>query len=505
MNRWVRLHQDDHVIIALQPVKQGEAIDLGAEPGTLQVLEDVPAGHKIALRQVKQGEDVRKFGYSIGKAKQDIEPGQWVHTHNMGTGLSGFLEYTYEPVGNVGSQAPGTGPAADQEHRTFQGYVRENGEAGIRNEIWIINTVGCINKTCEILAKRGDAMLGGRVDGVYHYSHPFGCSQLGDDLRYTQKLLASLVNHPNAAGVLVVGLGCENNQIELFQQAIGDYNPARVKFMKSQEVDDELETGLELLEELAAYAEGFRREPVPVSKLKLGLKCGGSDGLSGITANPLVGRVADRLVEAGGTAILTEVPEMFGAETILMNRAADERIFGQIVDLINDFKRYFIRHDQEIYENPSPGNKAGGITTLEEKSLGCTQKGGRSIVTDVVPYGERVVKAGLNLLEAPGNDLVSVTALAAGGAHVVLFTTGRGTPFGGPVPTVKIATNSDLAARKKNWIDFDAGRLLDDLSMEELTDELWEQIIALASGERQTLGERNGFREIAIFKDGVIL
>ena len=508
MNRWVRLHRDDHVVIALQAAKQGETLDLGAELGTLHVRDDVPAGHKIALRPVKQGEDVLKFGYSIGKAKTDIEPGQWVHTHNMGTGLSGFLDYTYEPDRDADSQTAGTdasAAAASPRDGTFQGYVRENGEAGIRNGIWIINTVGCINKTCEILARRGDAMFNGRVDGVYHFAHPFGCSQLGDDLRHTQKLLAALVNHPNAAGVLVVGLGCENNQIELFREAIGDCNPARVKFMKSQEVDDELETGLELLEELVSYAEGFRREPVPVSKLKLGLKCGGSDGLSGITANPLVGRVADRLVAAGGTALLTEVPEMFGAETILMNRAADERVFGQIVDLINDFKRYFIRHDQEIYENPSPGNKAGGITTLEEKSLGCTQKGGRSIVTDVVPYGERVTKPGLNLLEAPGNDLVSVTALAAGGAHVVLFTTGRGTPFGGPVPTVKIATNSELAARKKNWIDFDAGRLLEDRTMEQLTDELWEQIIALASGERQTLGERNGFREIAIFKDGVIL
>jgi altronate hydrolase len=505
MNRWVRLHQDDHVIIALQALAKGEVLDLGEELGTLQLLDDVPSGHKIALRPVKQGDDVLKFGYSIGKAKSDIEAGQWIHTHNMGTGLSGFLEYAYQPVEEARQPVGAASQSYVPETRTFQGYLRENGEAGIRNEIWIINTVGCINKTCEILAKRGDAMFGGRVDGVYHFSHPFGCSQLGDDLKHTQKLLASLVNHPNAAGVLVVGLGCENNQVELFQQAIGDYNPARVKFMKSQEVDDELETGLELLEELVAYAEGFKREPVPVSKLKLGLKCGGSDGLSGITANPLVGQVADRLVSAGGTAILTEVPEMFGAETILMNRAADERIFEQIVDLINDFKRYFIRHDQEIYENPSPGNKAGGITTLEEKSLGCTQKGGRSIVTDVVPYGERVTKAGLNLLEAPGNDLVSVTALAAGGAHIVLFTTGRGTPFGGPVPTVKLATNSDLAARKKNWIDFNAGRLLEDQSMEQLTDELWEQILALASGERQTLGERNGFREIAIFKDGVIL
>ncbi|MBB6674928.1 UxaA family hydrolase [Cohnella nanjingensis] len=401
-----------------------------------------------------------------------------------------------------------TAPAADagrSQPETFQGYVRPNGEVGIRNELWIINTVGCINKTCEILAKRGEAELAGRVDGVYHFAHPFGCSQLGDDLKHTQKLLASLVNHPNAGGVLVVGLGCENNQIASFKLAIGDYDPTRVKFMAAQEEADELETGAALLEELAAHAEQDRREPVPVSKLKLGLKCGGSDGLSGITANPLVGAVSDRLIASGGSAILTEVPEMFGAETILMNRAEDAEVFGRIVSLINDFKAYFVRHDQEIYENPSPGNKAGGISTLEEKSLGCTQKGGRATVRDVVPYGERIRKAGLTLLEAPGNDLVSVTALSAAGAHLVLFTTGRGTPFGGPVPTVKISTNSELASRKKNWIDFDAGRLLADRSMTALTDELWTQIMQLASGERQTLSERNGFREIAIFKDGVIL
>jgi altronate hydrolase len=340
---------------------------------------------------------------------------------------------------------------------------------------------------------------------VYHYAHPFGCSQLGDDLRYTQKLLASLVHHPNAGGVLVVGLGCENNRIDLFKQAIGDFDPRRVKFMRAQDETDELEAGLKLIEELADYAETFRREPVPVSRLKLGLKCGGSDGFSGITANPLVGAVSDRLVASGGTAILTEVPEMFGAETILMNRAADERVFGQIVTLINDFKQYFIRHGQEIYENPSPGNKDGGITTLEEKSLGCTQKGGHATVTDVVPYGGRVSKAGLNLLEAPGNDQVSVTALSAAGAHMVLFTTGRGTPFGGPVPTVKIATNSQLAERKKNWIDFNAGQLLEGRTMAELADALWERVIAVASGEALTQSEKNGFREIAIFKDGVIV
>ncbi|WP_256758072.1 UxaA family hydrolase [Cohnella sp. WQ 127256] len=497
MSDWIRLSANDQVAIALKEFSAGEVITL-EDGAQLQLTDDVPKGHKILTNPVSEGQDVLKFGYSIGKAKVELTPGTWVHTHNLGTGLKGFLEYEYEPTTPVAqAQAP--------RRQTFQGYVRDNGDVGIRNDIWIINTVGCINKTCEVIANRANTQHRGRVDGVYHFSHPFGCSQLGDDLKHTQKLLASLVNHPNAAAVLVVGLGCENNQIDSFKLAIGDYDPRRIKFMKSQEEEDELETGLALIEELVEYAEQFQRESVPASKLKLGLKCGGSDGLSGITANPLVGSVSDRLISAGGTAILTEVPEMFGAETILMNRAADKEVFGRIVSLVNDFKQYFIRHDQEIYENPSPGNKAGGISTLEEKSLGCTQKGGHSIVTDVVAYGERVNKSGLNLLEAPGNDLVSVTALSAGGAHIVLFTTGRGTPFGGPVPTVKISTNSELAQRKKNWIDYNAGQLLEGKSMDDLTDELWDRLLDIASGDTHTNNEVNGFREIAIFKDGVIL
>ncbi|WP_054023045.1 UxaA family hydrolase [Bacillus sp. FJAT-28004] len=500
MNSWIRLHEDDHVVIALQSFAKGDKLTL--ETGlVLELLEEVPKGHKVLTRAVRTGEHVLKFGYSIGVAKEDIESGSWIHTHNMGTGLKGFLDYSYKQT----TLHEDVKAISRDAGRMFQGFVRENGDVGIRNEIWIINTVGCINKTCEIVARKADALYAGRVDGVHHFAHPFGCSQLGDDLVHTQKLLASLVNHPNAAGVLVIGLGCENNQIDAFKQAIGEHSAERVKFLKSQEAEDEIEDALGLVEELVRYAERFKREPVPVSKLKLGLKCGGSDGLSGITANPLVGAVSDRLIEAGGTAILTEVPEMFGAETILMNRAANEQVFHKIVHLINDFKQYFIKHNQEIYENPSPGNKTGGISTLEEKSLGCTQKGGHAIVQDVVPYGQRITSSGLNLLEAPGNDLVSVTALSAGGAHIVLFTTGRGTPFGGPVPTVKIATNSELASRKKNWIDFNAGQLLENKSMETLTDELWEQLISLASGELQTHNERNGFKEIAIFKDGVIL
>lgn len=497
MNDWIRLSEQDQVVIALRPLGSSETLLL--ENGRSLILhDDIPKGHKMLTAPVLAGQDIYKFGYSIGKATMDIQEGSWIHTHNLKTGLGSILDYSYEPVHQDKQEPSGDVP-------TFQGYMRPNGEVGIRNEIWIINTVGCINKTCEMLAKRGNDHCDEQVDGVYHFAHPFGCSQLGDDLQYTQKLLGSLVNHPNAAGVLVVGLGCENNGIDSFKQAIGEYDPMRVKFMSAQEESDELAKGHMLIDELIAYAKTFRRESVPVSKLKLGLKCGGSDGFSGITANPLVGTLADRVIEFGGTAILTEVPEMFGAETILMNRAVNDMVFEEIVTLINDFKQYFMRHGQEIYENPSPGNKAGGITTLEEKSLGCTQKGGRSIVNAVVKYGSRVNTSGLNLLESPGNDLVSVTALAAAGAHMVLFTTGRGTPFGGPVPTVKIATNSDLAGHKKNWIDYNAGQLLEMKSMSEMSYELWHQLIAVASGELKTKNEMNGFREIAIFKDGVML
>ncbi|WP_375089031.1 UxaA family hydrolase [Peribacillus sp. RS7] len=501
MNKFVQLHSNDDVVISLEEIYKGQSLQIQSEDSGMihiKASDDIPKGHKMSMKPVKRGGDVIKFGYSIGKAKEDISIGDWVHTHNLASGLQGILDYSYKPS-IQDTEEP-------SQNHTFQGFIRENGEVGIRNEIWIINTVGCINKTCEVLAKMGNEQFKDRqIDGVHHFSHPYGCSQLGDDLTHTQKLLAALAQHPNAAGVLVVGLGCENNQIEAFKEVIGEFPPNRIKFLKAQEVDDELEIGLRLMGELVEYAEGFVRMPVPVSKLKIGLKCGGSDGFSGITANPLVGAVSDLIVEQGGTTILTEVPEMFGAETILMNRAKDEETFNKIVGLINDFKQYFIRHDQEIYENPSPGNKEGGISTLEEKSLGCTQKGGHATVVDVSPYGERVVKHGLNLINAPGNDLISVTALAAAGAHIVLFTTGRGTPFGGPVPTVKIATNSELADRKKHWIDYNAGRLIEGQKIDELKDDLFQYILELSSGKKKTNNEKFGYKEISIFKEGVIL
>jgi altronate hydrolase len=494
------LHAQDDVAIAARVLTAGDVIHSNGHANTtVTIVEDVPKGHKVALRTINKGEVVHKFGYSIGRATQRIHPGTWVHTHNLETGLSGILSYDYHPA------PPSVHPSQATSTRTFKGFVRANGDVGVRNEIWILNTVGCINKTCEIMAREANVRFQGRVDGVYHFAHPFGCSQLGDDLIHTQKLLSSLAAHPNAGGVLIVGLGCENNQIESFQSFLPSDILDKVRFLKVQEVEDEIEQGLVLLEELVAYAEAFKRESLPLSKLKVGLKCGGSDGFSGITANPLVGALSDVIVHEAGTTILTEVPEMFGAEEVLMSRAVNEGVFQDIVGLINDFKKYFMRHDEPIYENPSPGNRAGGITTLEEKSLGCIQKGGYAPVVAVIGYGDRAQKHGFNLLQGPGNDLVSVTALAAAGAHVVLFTTGRGTPFGGPVPTVKISTNTELAVRKKQWIDFDAGPILEGTSIEEMRDQLVDFVVSVASGEQQARNEIGGYREIAIFKDGVIL
>lgn len=440
-------------------------------------------GHKYAIRDIKKGDNVIKYGYPIGHATQDIKEGEHVHTHNVKTNLSDLLSYEYNPDFEV------VEPICT---RTFKGYKRTNGDVGIRNEIWIVNTVGCVNRIAEKLAE---------LTGARAFVHPFGCSQLGDDQLFTQKILCGMINHPNAGGVLVLGLGCENNNIAELKKVLGDYDEKRVKFLVCQDSSDEIAEGVRLINELKEYANTFVREDLPVSMLKVGLKCGGSDGFSGITANPLVGRCSDRLIKEGASCVLTEVPEMFGAEQILMQRCINREVFDKTVRLINDFKEYFIRHNQVVYENPSPGNKAGGITTLEEKSLGCVQKAGSSPVVDVLECGQKLTKNGLSLLTGPGNDIVAITNLMASGVHIILFTTGRGTPLGGAVPTVKIATNKSLAERKKNWIDFDAS---DTLSGKDLSEELLSYIIEVASG-RETANEINGYREISIFKDGVTL
>lgn len=483
---------------------------------------DVPAGHKIALRDIAEGEPIVKYGFPIGVATKSIKAGEWVHTHNVKTGLSEKSDYRYEPVG-LGSDRVGLGSDRDpndlnptlsdsnptlkdpKSTASFQGYLRADGRAGIRNEIWIIPTVGCVNSVATKLAADNQSLAKGSVEGIYAFEHPYGCSQTGADHAQTRKLLAALCHHPNAGGVLVLSLGCENLTPAQFREALGPVDESRVKFLVCQDVEDEFEAGGRLLAEIASAMADDRRETLPASKLVVGMKCGGSDGLSGITANPTVGRFSDLLVSLGGSTVLTEVPEMFGAEPMLFNRAESREVFDKAVKVVTDFKHYFTSHGEVVYENPSPGNKAGGITTLEDKSCGCVQKGGSAPVVDAIGYADRVVKQGLNMMSGPGNDLVSATALTAAGAHLVLFTTGRGTPFGAPAPTVKISTNTPLYNKKRNWIDFNAGTVAEGTeTLDQAGRRLLEFVLKVASGER-TQSEKRGARGIAIFKDGVTL
>lgn len=479
----------DDVAVAVRPVAAGEEL-LG-----VRAAADIPAGHKMAVRAVPAGGEVRKYGWPIGRATADIRPGDHVHTHNLATALSTHEDYAWRPVpAEPLSDTPGT----------FQGYRRKDGRVGTRNEIWILCTVGCVARTAQRIAEQARRRFEGRVDGVHALTHPFGCSQLGGDLDATRTMIAALAGHPNAGGVLILGLGCESNQLSALLEAAPHLDRERLRAFTAQASEDELEEGLKAVEELVAFAEGDRREPCPVSDLVIGVKCGGSDGFSGLTANPLVGRIADKVCGAGGTAVLTEIPEIFGAEQLLMARARDEAVFRGLADVVNDFKAYFTRHGEPVSENPSPGNIAGGITTLEEKSLGAVQKAGRGPVTEVVRYGGQAHEPGVVLLEAPGNDAVSSTALTAAGATVILFTTGRGTPLGFPAPTLKIATNSGLAQRKPHWIDFDAGRIAAGESLDAAADRLMDLVLATASG-RPTQAEENGEREIALWKRGVTL
>lgn len=490
MPDFIKIHPTDNVAVALRPIEKGSVWN------EVTVLENIPQGHKMALRPIQAYDQVIKYGFSIGHATANICAGEWVHTHNIATNLSGEISYTYDPKAKYLQPQPAG---------VFRGYRRKDGKVGIRNEIWIIPTVGCVNDVAKALVNGNQDLVAGNIDGLYAFTHPFGCSQTGDDHAQTRKLLAALAQHPNAGAVLVLHLGCENLTHEQFAAELGDYDPQRVKFLTCQEVEDELTAGRKVLEECAAFAAQFEREDISASELIIGMKCGGSDGLSGITANPVVGQFSDMLVAQGGSTVLTEVPEMFGAEGFLMNRCINEAVFHKAVDMINGFKDYFIRHNEVVYENPSPGNKTGGITTLEDKSCGCVQKGGSAPIMDVIGYGDTVTSKGLNMLYGPGNDLVSATALTAAGAHMVLFTTGRGTPFGAPAPTMKIATNTSLATQKVNWIDFNAGVVADGVqTIRETAEDLMTLVLKVASGE-QTKTEKKGYREISIFKDGVTL
>ncbi len=493
MANFIKINENDNVAVALEVIPADTTVNVSGVDVTTTM--EIPAGHKFALVDIAEGTPVVKYGFRIGNATAAVKKGEWIHTHNLKTGLGDLLDYSYEP------------DFAEEkftEDVTFMGYNRENGKVGVRNEIWIIPTVGCVNNVASRIAELSKGLVRENIEAVCAFTHPYGCSQMGDDQEHTRQILANLINHPNAGGVLVLGLGCENSNIDVLKGYMGDINPDRVKFLVSQESDDEIAEGVEIVKGLAEYAAQFKREPISVSKLVIGMKCGGSDGFSGITANPTVGRFSDILISKKGTTILTEVPEMFGAETILMNRCANEELFNKTVDLINDFKNYFKSHNQTIYENPSPGNKKGGISTLEDKSLGCTQKSGSAIVKGVLAYGEMVSTPGLNLLSAPGNDLVASTALAASGAHIVLFTTGRGTPFACPVPTMKISSNSRLAGKKDNWIDFNAGVVAEGESLDVAGQRLFDEVVAVASG-KEVKSELAGFHDMAIFKQGVTL
>ena len=499
--KYIIINPKDNVAVALEDLRCGDIVE------GITLLQDTPRGHKVVLEGLRAGDNVIKYGFPIGHVTKDAPAGTMVNHECIKTNLEGLLDYKYEPeispLASLGrDDTEGVISSEVEKSRTFKGYRRADGQVGIRNQIWVIPTVGCVNGICQEIVNRFRAEHDDIE--VIAFPHNYGCSQLGADHENTRTILADMVHHPNAGGVLVVSLGCENNQLEAFRELVGPVDERRVKMFVTQQVEDEVEYGLKCLREIYAECSKDRREDVPVSELRVGLKCGGSDGLSGITANPLLGVFSDWIVAQGGTTVLTEVPEMFGAETILMNRCQDEATFEKTVALINDFKDYFIKQGMPVYENPSPGNKAGGISTLEEKSLGCTQKCGRSIVRGVLKYGERLSVKGLNLLSAPGNDLVASTALAASGCQIVLFTTGRGTPFGSFVPTMKIATNTPLAQGKPRWIDFNAGTLAQDEPMDIVAARFTEYVLAVASGEKVN-NEKNGYHEIAIFKTGITL
>ncbi|WP_154027891.1 UxaA family hydrolase [Olsenella uli] len=499
MNSFVHINPADNVVVALRPIAKGETLEVPDGVGAVTAVEDIPQGHKMAVRALAAGDAVVKYGLPIGHVIADVVPGTWLHTHNVKTNLSGEVEYSYNP--------PAGGPV-EPEHvdsETFMGFRRPDGRAATRNEIWIIPTVGCVNEVARAMVEKCSDLVHGSVGGIRYFPHPFGCSQTGADHNQTKKLLVALSRHPNAGGVLFLSLGCENCTHQQVLDELGEYDPQRVKFLNCQQVVDEQEAGRAIISELVDYAAQFEREPIPASELVLGMKCGGSDGLSGITANPTIGRVSDKLVARGGTTVLTEVPEMFGAESFLLNRCVSREVFDAASGMLNGFKDYFLDHGEVVYENPSPGNKDGGITTLEDKSCGCVQKGGSAPIVDVLPYAGCATKHGLNLLCGPGNDMVSTTALTAAGCHVILFSTGRGTPFGAPAPTLKVFTNSRLSKQKPGWMDFNTGVVADGTrTLDEAADDLYQLVLACASGQ-ETSAERRGCHEISIWKDGVTL
>ena len=486
------INEKDNVAVALHDIKAGE------EHNGIKFLNDIPFGHKVAIKNISTCENIIKYGFPIGYAKNDIKMGEHVHTHNLHTNLNDIIDYEYNPIDIENNNEV-------ESDIFFDGYKRADGKVGTRNEVWIIPTVGCVNNTAKTLENMASKKFGDRCDGIFAYTHNMGCSQTGNDQIITQKLLSGIIKNPNAGGVLIVSLGCENNNLEIFKPFLEGIDKNKIRFLITQDVEDEYKEGMKYLDELTEYASTFKREKVPIKYLTIGFKCGGSDAFSGITANVVCGKLNNIFIKNGGSSILTETPEMFGAETILMSRAINKKVFDNMVNLINGYKNYFKKYGETIYENPSPGNKKGGISSLEEKSLGCVQKGGTSPIVDILDYGEYISKSGLNILKGSGNDQVSCTNLTASGANIILFTTGRGTPFGSIVPTLKISSNSNLYQKKNNWIDFNAGKVLENIPVDDIVKELFELVINIASGKIKTKNEINGYKEISIFRDGIIL
>lgn len=447
--------------------------------------DNIPAGHKVALCDINKDDFVIKYGQIIGRATQFIPKGSWVHSHNLRSHLDEKMEYEY----NYKAFNP------EIKAGTFLGYKRDKGRAGIRNEIYIIPTVGCVNNVCMRVEKLCQKYVKGSIDGIFALTHQFGCSQLGEDNDNIKKLLCSVALNPNASYVLFVGLGCENNGLDGIKEYLKPFNRDNIAYFNCQEVEDDVSYAVDIIKGFADKVKDLKREEVSLKELCIGLKCGGSDGYSGLTANPLVGTITDKFVSLGASAILTEVPEMFGAEQLLMNKCKDKQVFVKYKEMIENFKAYYTDNGFPVYENPSPGNKKGGITTLEEKSLGCVEKAGSTEIVDVLEYGELVTKSGVSVLNAPGNDLIASTALAASGCQIVLFTTGRGTPFSTFVPTMKIATNDRLSNFKSNWIDFNA------FSMN--AEGLFDIIMSTVNGVYKCKNEDQ--REIAFYKTGVTL
>ena len=486
----IRLHPEDNRVVASRWILAGTALDLESSNTPLVARENIDPGHKVAIRSISQGQPIRKFGQIIGYASRAIEPGDWIHVQNVDAGQL-TLDYAFcsdipaDPIPVHG--------------RTFQGYRRANGKAATRNFIGIISTVNCSAHTSKLVAEAFDESILSEfpnVDGVLALTHKAGCAMQygGEDHNQLARTLAGYAQHPNIGAYLVLGLGCETGPASfvvdnyLHQLEVpGQAPPPRPLVMNIQDMGGVAKTvrrAIDKLKELLPDANRVQRVPIPVSEIILGLECGGSDGLSGVTANPALGLASDMLVAHGGTAVLSETSEIYGAEHMLTRRAKTREIGEKLIERIKWWEHYAGMFGVEINNNPSPGNKKGGLTTIYEKSLGAVAKGGSTTLCDVFKYAEPITTKGFVIMDTPGYDPASVTGMVAGGANVVCFTTGRGSCFGfKPVPSIKIATNTPMYERLVDDMDINAGKVMEGVPLRTVGEEIFEKVIAVASGE----------------------